>query len=109
MQTCIDEVVCWSKMIFSVTTVDEREIFQMGIIIEGKIVEHNDTEKLQNFLIAIPISCCVIIPLYCDFDARLTINLQRQSKNRNKIVFSTSNYSKNYLIGIKSQYSAISD
>ena len=49
MQTCIDEVVCWSKMIFSITTVDKREVLQMCIIIEGKIVEHNDTEKLQNF------------------------------------------------------------
>ena len=48
MQTCIDEIVCWSQMIFSVTAVDEREVLQVGIIIEGEIVEHDDTEKLQN-------------------------------------------------------------
>ena len=49
MQTCVDEVVSWSKMIFSVTTVDKREVLQMCIIIEGKIVEDNDAEVLQDF------------------------------------------------------------
>ena len=49
MQTGVDEVIGWSKMIFPITTIDEREILQMGIIIEGEIIEHDDTEKLQNF------------------------------------------------------------
>ena len=48
MQTGIDKVVCRSKMIFPITTIDERKVLQVGIIIEGKIIEHNDTEELQN-------------------------------------------------------------
>ena len=34
-------------MIFSVSTVYQREILQVGIIIQNKIVEYNDTKELQ--------------------------------------------------------------
>ena len=43
METGIDEVVCWSEMIFPITAIDEWEVLQVGIIIEGEIVEHDDT------------------------------------------------------------------
>ena len=46
MQTGIDKVVGRGKMIFPVTAVDEGEILQMRIIVEGKIVEHDYAEEL---------------------------------------------------------------
>ena len=38
-------------------------------------------------LMAFPISCCVIIPLYCDFCAMLANKSQTKNKNPNKMRF----------------------
>lgn len=37
MQACIDEVVGWSETVVSISTVDEGEVFQVGIIIPSII------------------------------------------------------------------------
>lgn len=58
-------------------------------------------------LMVFPISCCVIIPLYCDFDVKLATNLQTRNKNRNKMVFLASIYPRRCINGAQSQYSAI--
>ena len=37
MQACIDKIVCWSQVILTITSIYERKVLEMGIIIEGEI------------------------------------------------------------------------
>ena len=48
MKARIDKVVGWGEMVFAVTTIDKREVLQMGIVIQNQIVEYNDAEELQH-------------------------------------------------------------
>lgn len=47
MKVGVDKVVCRSEAVFAIATANQREILQMGIIIERKVIEHHDTEELQ--------------------------------------------------------------
>ena len=47
MEACIDEIIGRSQMVLSVTSVNEREVLEVGIIIEGEIVEHHYAEEFQ--------------------------------------------------------------
>ena len=49
MEAGVDEVVCRGKVVFAITSVDKREVLQVSIIIQGEIVEHDDTEEFQDF------------------------------------------------------------
>ena len=49
MQACVDEVVGWSQMIFPVTSVNQREILKMCIIVECEIIEDYDSEESHDF------------------------------------------------------------